>query len=37
MSNKVTFDYSKANGFIKEHEVEYMSKIVKDAADLLVS
>ena len=37
MSNKVTFDYSKANGFIKEHEVEYMSKITKDAADLLVS
>ena len=37
MSNKVTFDYSKANGFIKEHEVEYMSKIAKDAADLLVS
>lgn len=37
MSNKVTFDYSKANGFIKEHEVECMSKIAKDAADLLVS
>ena len=37
MSNKVTFDYSKANGFIKEHEVEYMGKIAKDAADLLVS
>ena len=37
MSNKVTFDYSKANGFIKEHEVEYMSKITKDAAELLVS
>ena len=37
MSNKVTFDYSKANGYIKEHEVEYMSKITKDAADLLVS
>ena len=37
MSNKVTFDYSKASGFIKEHEVEYMSKIAKDAADFLVS
>ena len=37
MSNKVTFDYSKANGFFKEQEVEYMSKIAKDAADLLVS
>ncbi len=37
MSKKVTFDYSKANGFINEHEVEYMGKIVKDAADFLVS
>ena len=37
MTNKVTFDYSKANGFIKEHEVEYMSKIVQDAKELLVS
>ncbi len=37
MKNRITFDYSKANGFIKEHEVEYMSKITRDAADLLVS
>ena len=37
MTNKVTFDYSKANGFIKAHEVEYMSKIAEDAKKLLVS
>jgi hypothetical protein len=27
MGNKVTFDYSKANDFIKPHEVEFMKKI----------
>ena len=37
MENKVTFDYSKAKEFIREHEVEYMSKITADAKDLLVS
>ena len=37
MSNKVTFDYSKANGFIREHEVKYMSKLAMEAKDLLVS
>ena len=37
MSNKVTFDYSKANGFIREHEVKYMSKLAVEAKDLLVS
>lgn len=37
MGNKVTFDYSKAQGFIKDHEVEYMKKITMDAKDLLVS
>ena len=37
MGNKVTFDYSKAKGFISEHEVEFMSKITEDAKDLLVS
>ena len=36
MGNKVTFDYGKAKGFIKEHEVEYMSKIATDAKELLV-
>ncbi len=37
MGNKVTFDYSKANGFIREHEVKYMSKLALEAKDLLVS
>lgn len=37
MGNKVTFDYSKANGFIREHEVKYMSKLAVEAKDLLVS
>ena len=37
MSNKVTFDYSKANGFIREHEVEFMKKIAEDAKEVLVS
>lgn len=35
--NKVTFDYSKAAPFIKEHEVESMKKPALDAKDLLVS
>ncbi len=37
MSNKVTFDYSKASTFISENEVKYMSKLAVDAKDLLVS
>ena len=37
MGNKVSFDYSKAKGFINEHEVAFMSKIAQDARDLLVS
>ena len=37
MNNKVTFDYSKAKDFIREHEVENMKKIVADAKELLVS
>ena len=28
MSNKVTFDYSKATSFIKEHEIANMKKLV---------
>lgn len=36
MANKVTFDYSKATGFIQEHEVEYMSELVAQAKDKLV-
>lgn len=37
MAKNVTFDYSKAGKFIAEHEVTYMSKLVEDAKDLLVS
>lgn len=37
MERKVTFDYSKASGFMREHEVEYMGKIAADAKELLVS
>ena len=35
--SKVTFDYSKAAAFIKDHEVESMKKLALDAKDLLVS
>lgn len=35
--NKVTFDYSKAASFIKDHEVESMKKLALDAKELLVS
>ena len=34
---KISFDYSKAAGFISEEEVSYMSKLVADAKGLLVS
>lgn len=37
MSTKVRFDYSKADCFIREHEVEYMRKIAEDAKEVLVS
>ena len=37
MGNKVTFDYSKAAPFIKDHEVESMKKLALDAKELLVS
>lgn len=37
MANKVTFDFSKASEFIKEHEVESMKKIVMNAKETLVS
>lgn len=32
---KITFDYSKAAGFISEEEVSYMSKLVADAKSSL--
>ena len=34
---KVSFDYSKAAGFISEEEVSYMSKLVADAKEQLTS
>ena len=37
MSNKVSFDYSKASVFVADHEVENMKKLVLDAKELLVS
>ncbi len=37
MSTKVTFDYSKAQSFINETEVELMEKLTIDAKELLVS
>ncbi len=37
MSTKVTFDYSKAAGFIAENEVASMKKIVASAKDELIS
>ncbi len=37
MSTKVTFDYSKAANFVKDHEVANMEKSVLDAKDVLVN
>lgn len=37
MGNKVTFDYSKASSFIKDHEMKEMSKIVENAKKELVA
>ncbi len=37
MENKVSFDYSKATSFIQEHEMDYMSELVAQAKDKLVS
>lgn len=34
---KVTFDYGKASGFVSQEEVGYMTKLVEDARELLVS
>ena len=36
MSN-VTFDYSKACGFVQEHEIEYMSELAEQAKDRLLA
>ena len=37
MSSKVTFDYSKAKSFIKDHEIESMKEIAENAKNVLVS
>lgn len=37
MENRVSFDYSKATSFIQEHEMDYMSELVAQAKDKLVS
>lgn len=37
MNRKVSFDYSRAKGFIRDHEVEYMKKSAQEAKELLVS
>ena len=33
--SKVTFDYSKACGFVQDHEMQYMSELAEQAADEL--
>ena len=35
--SKVTFDYSKACGFVQEHEMQYMSELAAQAKDKLVA
>ncbi|MEY8391210.1 glucose-6-phosphate isomerase [Lachnospiraceae bacterium 45-W7] len=37
MMEKVTFDYGKCAGFISQEEISYMTKLVEDAKELLVS
>ncbi|MGI6011419.1 MAG: glucose-6-phosphate isomerase [Ruminococcus sp.] len=37
MKNKISFDYSKATGFINEGEVKIMEKLVADAKETLLS
>ena len=36
MSSKVTFDYSKAKSFIKDHEIDSMKEIAENAKNVLV-
>ena len=31
--SKVTFDYSKACGFVQDHEMQYMSELAEQAKD----
>ena len=37
MADKVSFDYSKATGFVQEHEMQYMSELAAQAKDKLVA
>lgn len=37
MAEKLTFDYSKASGFIAEHEMDYMSELAAQAKDKLLA
>ena len=37
MMSKVTFDYSKACGFVQEHEMQYMSELAAQAKDKLLA
>lgn len=37
MNEKVTLDYSKANAFVSEHEMKYMSKLAEDAKKELLA
>ena len=37
MMSNVTFDYSKASGFVQEHEIEYMSELAEQAKDRLLA
>ena len=35
MGSKVTFDYSKACGFVQDHEMQYMSELAEQAKEKL--
>lgn len=37
MANKVTFDYSKTSKFVQVHEIDYMSELIGQAKDTLLS
>ena len=35
--SKVTFDYSKACGFVQDHEMQYMSELAEQAKEKLLA
>ena len=37
MGSKVTFDYSKACGFVQDHEMQYMSELAEQAKEKLLA